>query len=482
MESGRLKRLFAFLIEGAFGLALVLLPVRWMDRTGMFDIVEEDHVRNRWVGLEAMEGKFPVDVLVLGNSHAYTGIDPEWLSAATDMTCFVLADLGVNLVDNHWALQEALELTQPQVVLIETTGMNASAAISETPVGLVNQLKAFHARSNMALKAKSSLELFDLDDLPAAWSKSVMNHHLWWTEPGMVRENIQRGSPYRPRLKELFLGGHTRFLSGLEDTTMVIYKERGGILDGAEAFVSDENQNAARNILELGQKHGFQVGFVTLPMFEDFLAHASEREAHLLEAIEPTGAPWINLQADTQLTRNPELFENTLSHNQHLTLKGALAVNQPIADWLAESFPDLRRPGKERDILWHQQMQVLPGYLGYHDPVLQKNPTIAFAERDVPINNRMLPWVVAFQSRGMKSEYLMVHARPPQEWFTTYAPEGLNVVITFDTTQPDGSTSTEQVILNWDDRMDDGERWLFRGLLPTCTINGLVRARFVLKS
>ena len=155
MESNRLRLLLTFLIEGAFGLFLVLAPIRWMDRRGLFDIVEDDHIRERWASIEAMSGKFPVDVLILGNSHAYTGVHPSWLSAATGMTCFILANQGVNVVDSYWGLREALNSMDPQIVLIETTGMNDRPMIADSPSGLVNQLRAVHARKDSWAKVQS---------------------------------------------------------------------------------------------------------------------------------------------------------------------------------------------------------------------------------------------------------------------------------------------------------------------------------------
>ena len=483
MESHRIRRLLAFLLEGGFGLFLVLAPIQWMDRRGVFDIEDEPHWRARWQSLQVLKGKLPVDVLILGNSHAFTGFEPAWLSSATDMTCFVLGNSSTNAVDHYWALRQALEYTQPQLVLVETTGMNETEMVSsDGGIGLVNQLRAFHARSSWALKFESCLELFEWDDLPAAFSPSIMNHHLWWTDAHEVRKNIVRGRARTPRLNGVYLGDYARFRSGIADTTLAIYRERGGILDGAKGRVSEVNQKAVERIVQLGKERGFQVGFVTLPMHQDYLFNESDREAHLEAAIQPLGVPWLNLQQVESLTSNPGLFENTLGANQHMTERGSIAANQPIADWIGESFSNLRRPGRERDALWHQVMQVKPGYLAYHDPLTKENPAIAFEKRDVKASNRVLSSVSVFRYDGMSDQYMLVYARPEQAWFTNVSADELVIGMELILRAEDGSETAKFITLKKSDVVNDGERWLFQAAVSSAEVVDIRNCRFIHKS
>lgn len=477
MEKGRLKQLGAFFLEGAFGLFLVLAPIQWLDRLGAFDIMDEDHIRDRWWSLNFLQDKLAVDVLILGNSHAYMGVHPEWLSAATGMTCFVAANNGTNAVDNYWTLREALNYVDPQLVLLETTGLNRREKITDSKQGLVHQLRAFHARSDWRLKAASMLELFEVDDIPLALSKTVMNHHLWWTEPADLRSNILNGGQYTPKFDELYLGNFSRFMDGLEDSTVTQYRELGGVLQGGEEYVCEENVRSAQRIVELGKQEGFKVGFLTLPMHADFLANPEGREAHLREVIEPLGVPWLNLQARDDLTVVSEYFENTLSENQHLTYKGSLAVNQPIADWIGEAFSPLERPGRTPNVIWHAAMQMQEGYYAYHNVYLE-NKFVSHVATDVPIGNRALPYVVMFRPENGMPDKLGCYTRLPQSWFRSkdLSDFGIQLTVKFQTKE---GVKQGKLKLKWDPLVNDGRYWLFSSAMPALDVVEVVGAELM---
>ena len=53
---------------------------------------DNDHIRKKWHYLyQYAREKKPVDVLIIGNSHAYTGLRPEVLKDMTGLNCFILA-------------------------------------------------------------------------------------------------------------------------------------------------------------------------------------------------------------------------------------------------------------------------------------------------------------------------------------------------------------------------------------------------------
>lgn len=464
MEQGQTKRILTFLIEGFVGLILILAPIRWADQRGLFDNGSDENSVERWASLRQYQDRIPVDVLILGNSHAYTGLSPEWLSAATGMTCFVLGFRGTDVTDHYWVLREALLHVKPQLVLVETTGIGFREEADNLFIermSLVNQLLAFHARQDELLKAESLPELFELEDFLTAWSPTVMNHHLWWTEPEKVRENIYRAEPYNPTFKRCYFGGYSRFSSGVEDTTLVAYRELGGVLRGGEQYVSEAHANEVRRVVDLGREVGFNVGFFTLPMHEEFLVESEARSAFLREVFEPLGAPWINFQDSTRWLSNPDLFENTLTRNQHLTVEGALTVNQPLASWVLDTFEGLDQPGLRGDSSWHATFMDRKGYHAYF-PAQTNSPSVKHVARDVKLQNKALDQVVFHQDYRTSERFMDVTTRIPQSWLTKLDPRELVVVLPIVIQTGEGQERSGKLNLRLNDHVNDGKHWVFQ--------------------
>ena len=71
--------------------------------------------RKKWDSFYEFIGKNNVDVLLLGNSHLYSGINPKNLSAALGVNAFILASPGTNIADTYFGLKEALKKTKPNL-------------------------------------------------------------------------------------------------------------------------------------------------------------------------------------------------------------------------------------------------------------------------------------------------------------------------------------------------------------------------------
>ena len=107
-----LKRVFASLAFCA-----LLLAALWY-----VSPVLKPSGRNQWVTYGALP-KDSIDVLFMGTSHTYTGIDPATIWRKRGISSFVLAGPGQKLQITDFWLREALKTQHPKVVVLEAVGL-----------------------------------------------------------------------------------------------------------------------------------------------------------------------------------------------------------------------------------------------------------------------------------------------------------------------------------------------------------------------
>lgn len=329
------KSLVTFCIECLAVLCTVIIIVCIIDRRRVFAYDESNnHTGKRWEYLYRYENKFPIDVMVLGNSHAYTGLLPEDMSHRLGKTCFILASQGNFLTDAYYMLKEALEISSPKILIIETYLIREYSQKEMTDGDLTCQIQSFEARRNKYHKISSTFELFSLDNAPYAWSPTLRNHSYIFDNTKQLKYNLTH--PYPPKYpNDLYLGRYVRFLSGIEQTVLDRYKEEGAPVDGADMTVSPDAFAAMEMISALCEEKGIKVMFLTLPMYKDHVSNYSAWKRNLSELIEKYDYPWLDLQYNyNDDVFGPECFENTYRKNQHMTATGAKRASGILAEYI----------------------------------------------------------------------------------------------------------------------------------------------------
>jgi hypothetical protein len=106
---------------------IVFAVVKFTDSKNYFRADQRNnHVERKWKSFNKFSKTKNVDVLLCGNSHIITGIDPFVLSCAMGCNCFILGSPGVFIEDTYFTLGEALNKTKPKLVVIETYAIGSN--------------------------------------------------------------------------------------------------------------------------------------------------------------------------------------------------------------------------------------------------------------------------------------------------------------------------------------------------------------------
>ena len=316
-------------------LCTVIAIICVIDKRRIFAYDESNnHTGKRWDYLYRYEGRMCIDVLVLGNSHAYTGLLPEEMSRRLGKTCFILASQGNYLTDAYYMLKEALEVSLPELVVIETYLIREYDQKNLKAGDLICQIQSFDARRSRWQKFYSTFELFSFENAPYAWSSTLRNHSYIFDNVDQLRYNFAH--PHPPKYpNELYLGRYIRFLTGIEQDILERYDNEGAPVDGREMTVSTDAFKAMEKISYLCKEKGIKVMFLTLPMYKDHVGNYAEWKRNLSGLIGRYDYPWLDLQYDyNDEIFGPECFENTYRKNQHMTATGALRASALVSEYI----------------------------------------------------------------------------------------------------------------------------------------------------
>jgi len=374
--------------------------VFYTDSKGYFNPdYTNDHTRRKWNAFYAFTKKNPVDVVLVGNSHLYTGVNPEHLSNTLGTTCFILASPGTTMTDTYYSLKEAIKVSKPVLAVVETFTLNDYDSHQLRAGTLSDQFKSFSARKDFTLKILSTPVLFASDHYAAAWSNTIRNHSFLFNDTAQIQRNIAFGKLKEQREKGLYLGRYIRFTSGIEDTTLVKYDRPGfKAYEYLKHMPSAEALKFLKKTMQLCEDNNVKLVLLTLPMYH---RHVHDYAAYKKSIQEVVGnkVSWLDLQLPYDTAAfTPACFENTVSENQHMTYYGSLVAAYKLAGYIRSEYPGIV-PDRSADMRWKQLFYASDGYYENYSPENDGVSEVLIAHSTLPDGVRVNE-LIAVPSQG----------------------------------------------------------------------------------
>jgi hypothetical protein len=359
------KTIYYFLLRIIlFSFAIIAIVVL-TDKRGYFNPdYSNDHTRRKWNTYYEFVKKQPVDIVLVGNSHLYTGLNPDNLSNTLGANCFILASPGTTLTDSYFCLKEAIAVNKPKIAIVETFTINDYDNHKIKDGTLSDQFKSFSARKNIVQKMLSTPLLFTSDNYVAAWSNTIRNHNFIFTDTAQIKRNLTYKEPVR---HGLYLGRYNRFMSGIEDSTLLKYNKPGFVAyDYSKNMASPEAKRYIQKIIDLCRKNNVKLVFMTLPMYH---RHVHNYEVYKEDLKKIIGDQhWIDFQQPYDTAAfTAECFENTIAGNQHMTYYGARVAAYKLAGYLKVNFGKTI-PNRSSNIEWKRLFYASDGYFENYPP------------------------------------------------------------------------------------------------------------------
>jgi len=365
---------------------IVFCAIYFTDQKGWFSPNNvNNHTQRKWDAYYDFTKKNEVDVVLVGNSHVYTGINPENLSCALGANCFILAAPGTALTDAYYCLKEAITVCKPKIAVIETYCINDYRTRGFTEGQLSDQLMSFHARKNLPQKLLSTPVLFTSSNYLAAWSNTIRNHSFILTDREQITKNIKEKKTKKEQ--KLELGRFITASTGMTDTTLLKYDIPGAasVTDGNNYSMSNEARRYIKKIITLCRENNIEPVFLTIPMYYRHVKDYDVWKSRLADELLPYNPVWLDLQSpydDKAFT--PTCFENTVRSNQHLSYQGSLVATYKLAHFIHDNFSDLL-PDRSADTQWNNLFYGEGGYFeNYSSRANDTTVNILFGKLDFP--------------------------------------------------------------------------------------------------
>jgi hypothetical protein len=358
------KPLLRATLKSVFFISVLLIGLFYSDYKGYFNPNQaNNHTLKKWDWFYKFTKKNNVDILLLGNSHLYSGINPKNLSATLGANSFIIATQSTNISDTYFGLKEALRSCEPKLVIIETFGINNFNPYDLKEGSLTDQFKSFSARRNIIDKADATPLLFSPENYPYAWSNTIRNHDFIFTNKQQLEKNKKLIDGKKKKEKDkLYLGRFVRFTKGLQDSVLNIYKESGAPIDGTDYKYSKYAEKYVNKIVSLCEKKDIEIMFLTIPMYSKHVANYAPWKKELNKLLKPFNKKWLDFQEKEFDASFPTIcFENTYSSNQHLTLQGSLIATYKLADFIRDDLA-INLPKRNKEDNWHRLFYAEEGY------------------------------------------------------------------------------------------------------------------------
>lgn len=367
--------------------AIVFAVVYFTDKKGYFIADQKNnHIRRKWASFYEFTAKKEVDVIILGNSHVITGVDPFVLSTATGSNCFILGNSGTNVLDAWFQLGEALKYTTPKLVILETYCINEQGKPNDDVI--TPYLQSFDAQKGLFYKLSCMPELFESDNWVAAWSTTIRNHSFLLRDWQRIKQNYKKPDKYKPT--KLDLGRFARFNFGLQDSTLKKYETLGPPVDGNNYVLSDHSKKYLKKVMDLCAEKNIPVAFLTVPMYQKHVTNYDVWKNKLNEELSKyPNSKWLDLQQNYDVNLyTPDKFENTYSANQHLSNLGMSVTAFKVASFIESEFPNLL-PNRTQDPVWIKDF-MSNEYFPYIQEINQSIPNIKLIVKNKQIGNYLV--------------------------------------------------------------------------------------------
>ena len=350
-----------FSLKAILVVAVFIIAINYSDSKGYFNPDESNnHTKKKWDSFYKFSKKNNVDIVLIGNSHLYSGINPKNLSNALGVNAFILASPGTNIADSYYCLEEALKVSNPKLIVVETYGLTAFNPYELKEGALADQFKSFSARKNLSLKLKSTPRIFRSENYVYAWSNTIRNHDFIFNDTTQLNKNFNKKKA--KKYKKLYLGRFVRFQKGIKENVLSKYDSLGAPVDGKNFEYNKYSKKYLDKIVDLCNEKGVEVMFLTLPMYKKHVKNNdlwTEKMSVLLSGAEKE---WLDLQGNYDSTRFSEAsFENTYKKNQHMTYSGSLIATYKLVDFIKTKI-SVKLPNRRNEKKWKNIFYGEEGY------------------------------------------------------------------------------------------------------------------------
>ena len=299
------------------------------------DLTERKESQNKFNEFYAQEADY--DVLFLGSSHTLNGVFPMELWNDYGIVSYNMATHGGRTAGNYWLLKNALEYTNPKLVVVDCYMISLNEKISEP--------EKIHMATDHIPFGKTKVEMVkDLaEDEETYWDYlwEFSTYHNRWNdlkqEDFEFQGNLEKGAESR-------IGVSIPEETVILDSDMKIEEETVGI-------------DYLRRIIEECQERDIEVLLTYLP-FPDKYGWQEESNT-VWDIAEEYDVNYLDYHAMmAQVNYNTDCYDA----NSHLNPSGARKITEYLGNYIYNVYDIEDHREDEAYSEWHEDYEVYTGF------------------------------------------------------------------------------------------------------------------------
>ena len=281
---------------------------------------------------EFYEQKENIDVLILGTSHVFNGISPMDMWEQNGIIAYDLAAPGCRIPSAYWILKNALQYTEPKLVVLDCAYLFDVKAHEKT--GYMHVI--FDAMPLSKTKLEALTDLYDRKEEIVEHLVPFLVYHSRWNELEI------KDFFYKPDYGKMGFGTGCDVVDAvLPDFTVNEVKK-----------VHNVSTEYLYKIIELCEQQGMDLLFTFLPFNTN---EESKNDAAYVRMIaEQKGIAFLGPDELQQCINLRTDFVNNNSNNSHLNLSGAHKLSYYLGNYIAQNYEVADQRENPRYDDWHR--------------------------------------------------------------------------------------------------------------------------------
>ncbi len=329
-------------------------------------LYENDDTQKRWNYFYDLPEN-SLEILILGNSHAYSTYSPNIIDAICETNSYVLASNSQKLEQTFFNLKEALKSQKPKVIVIQSSVLSGDSWKTQNgDYRVYSNLDGMRFSKNYL---NALIEQRPLNDYLNTLVPILRNHANWKTTE-LISENMARME--NPKTKGY--RGFSPRESKMGDDVMNKFKQADKT-DYSDFEISSTDLIYLEKIKKLSEEKKFKVLYVMSPKYPDIINPSYQYKSKALEnALKGLGHEFVdfNLLKD-EIGLEKQSFENGFIAHQHTSYYGAIQVSKYLASYLNKNH--LKSTRKLSNALWKKRISSEKEYLLFGKDSLKKQHT-----------------------------------------------------------------------------------------------------------
>jgi hypothetical protein len=324
-----------FLHDIALGLFTLVFILFLCNMSGVFDDHKEFSSKPElmWRSLVKRDSMNTAKIIFSGNSQSYL-MNPIIIDSITEKSSQFFGFRSASIAPLSWFFSNSWDYINPELVVLETHSFKSILSNARTKLDSIRHKRweKDHPRFIPWSKIKfinfPSQVYNNKDAFTDLFNPFTKNYSLIESVPSALYEGLF------PSEKEELKGFIKSQYLPISDSLMNQYNN--GWNSFPDTPVDLTVLSIVKKLIKDCQSKGIKVLIYESPMYYKHYSYQKKRNIQLDSFCKQLNIPFVNLNLEPSLTRNPNYFEDTKTNNQHLTAEGGDVVSKVLANKIVQ--------------------------------------------------------------------------------------------------------------------------------------------------